>query len=221
MKLSPFEQRRDRLIALRSSHDAEMQRVLRSEGVDLSPTALPVHLQLQHMAADQRRRIVDALPEIETKTGRSMEVYDRLLLKAEKGWERDQKKLAEDAQRKIQGQLDAAKAALENGREEQFAAIKADIERDAKAFQDTYRDLQQRQRDTLVRDLARIDPLMATQDRRAVADNTVAMRPVPKQALELDDLPRQVAEVEKAHQRAQEQERTREKAPNSSPAPSR
>lgn len=221
MKLSPFEQRRDRLIALRASHDAEMQRVLRSEGVDLTPTALPVHLQMQHMAADQRRRIFEALPDIEAKTGRSMDVYDRVLLKAEQGWSRDQAKLAEDAQKKIEGQLQAAKTALENGREEQFTAIKSDIDRDVKSFRDTYGDIQNRQRDSLVRDMGRIDPLMSPEDRRTVADNTISMRPVPKPALELDELPRQLAEVEKAHQRAMEQQRTREKSPNATPAPSR
>lgn len=221
MKLSPIEQRRDRMIALRATHDTEMQRVLRNEGVDLNPNALPVHLQMQHMAADQRRRIFNALPEVEQKTGRSMDIYDRVLLKAEAGWKRDQAKLTEDARKKLQGQLEAAKSALENGREDQFAAIKSEIERDVQSFRQTYGDIQQRQRDSLVRDMGKIDPLMTPEDRRAIADSTVTMRPVPKPALDLDELPRQVAEVEKAHQRALEQQRTREKAPNAAPAPSR
>lgn len=221
MKLSPDELRKDRLLAVRASHDPELQRVLRSEGVDVRANATPIHVQLRSLAPDQRKRIEEAIPDVEMKTGRSMEVYERAFAQAEQEWAKDQAKLARDAERRLEGQLEAARTALANGREEQFRAIQVQVDRDRAQYEQTFTTSGQIAGYQVMRALDDLAPSLTANDRTRVGTAIMDQRPVPKAALDLNELPQKIEAAEVAHKRALEQEQKREKTPTASPSPTR
>lgn len=221
MQRSPAQDRADRLIAMRASHDADLQRVLREEGLNLSQNGPSVDLQLTGVAADQRQRIEEAVERLSRDSGRSMDVYDRILIRAEREWEKDQVPLTQDAETKVRGQLQDATSALANGREDRFQAIQAEVSQDAAAMNDRYQARQQDIRDGLMASISEIDPTIARNEREMVAQTTAELRPVPKPVLELDQLPRQVEEAKVVHDRKMEAQQRPQSTPNPTSAPSR
>ena len=221
MHPTPMEVRKDRLVAMRASHDEEMQRILRREGLDLSEGAQPVEAQLRQVAADQRQRIEEAVADLERDSGRSMSVYDRVLVRAENEWARDQDRIARDASRKAQGQLADAQSALASGRTDRFERIRAEVQRDAKAQEAGYKARQIEIRDRLSGEVAAVDPGLPSEARIAIATTAAEMRPVPKPVLELDQLPRQIEEAQRTHERQIERESRQQNRPDSAPAPGR
>lgn len=218
---TPMLMRKDRLVAMRASHDEDMRRILRKEGIDLSAHAQPVEIQLGHVAADQRQRIEEAVGELERDSGRPMDTYDRILVRAEHEWKKDQDKLGRDASKKVQGQLADAQSALANGREDRFELIQQEAHQDAKIQDARFQERQLDIRNGLSGEIAKVDPGISSEARMALATITAEMRPVPKPVLELDQLPKQLEEAKRTHERQAELQNRQDRRPDAAPTPGR